>query len=94
MGGVIGADLETLRVFHSTLRTSISSLEGVKGDVDRDFGNARATWTGANAAKFEEAWNELSAVLPRLRDALDTASTDVKTQHNNLAQATGESAAI
>lgn len=94
MSGTVGADLETLSTFHRTLQTSISSLETVKGDVDRDYGSAQATWSGANASKFDGQWNELSAVLPKLRDALEDASNDVKIQHNNLAEATGESARI
>lgn len=93
MSGTVGGDLATLRQLHRTLSDSAISIENVARDIDRDHG--AAVWTGKNADDFAAAWAEFKPTLtPKLVDALNAARDDVRTQHNNLSAATGESDSI
>lgn len=86
----VGGELATLRDLHKTLDNSASDIQRVSGDIDRSLGST--VWTGTNSEKFKDAWNTFKPTLtPKLVDALNEAKEDIKTQHNNLAAATGES---
>lgn len=86
----VGGELATLRDLHKTLDTSAQDITRIAGDIDRSLGSA--VWTGANSEKFRDAWGTFKPTLtPKLVDALTEAKEDIKTQHNNLAAATGES---
>ncbi|AYY12220.1 hypothetical protein EF847_05370 [Actinobacteria bacterium YIM 96077] len=87
MAGV-GAELSTLQELHTTFVNKASDAESIKSEVDSALDNS--VWTGANADKFRDAWEEYKQNLNNLRDALDDAANDVKINHNNIAEATGE----
>lgn len=84
----VGAELSTLQQLHKTFTTTAADAERIKGDVDKALESA--VWTGKYSEDFRTAWQDYRANLDRLRDALDGAATDVKTNHNNIAAATGE----
>ncbi|MFK5584787.1 MULTISPECIES: WXG100 family type VII secretion target [unclassified Serinicoccus] len=89
----VGGELATLRDLHKTLDTSAQDIERVSGDIDKSLNNT--VWTGTNAEKFKDAWGTFKPTLtPKLVDALNEAKEDIRTQHNNLAAATGESERI
>lgn len=89
----VGGELATLRDLHKTLDTSAQDIERVSGDIDKSLNNT--VWTGSNSEKFKEAWGTFKPTLtPKLVDALNEAKEDIRTQHNNLAAATGESERI
>lgn len=93
MAGAVGGELGTLERLHRTLQTSADDIQRVSGDIDGALRDA--VWTGANSEKFRGAWEEFKPTLtPRLMDALNEAKEDVRIQHNNLAEATGEGARI
>lgn len=93
MGGAVGGELGTLERLFRTLRDSADDIQRVSGDIDGALNDA--VWTGANSEKFRGAWAEFKPTLnPRLVDALTEAKEDVRIQHNNLAEATGEGARI
>ncbi|OLT39647.1 hypothetical protein BJF86_07275 [Serinicoccus sp. CNJ-927] len=86
----VGGELATLRDLHKTLDTSALDIQRVSNDITKSLDGT--VWTGANSEKFLEAWGTFKPTLtPKLVDALSEAKEDVKTQHNNLAAATGES---
>ncbi|NDL58921.1 WXG100 family type VII secretion target [Phytoactinopolyspora mesophila] len=84
----VGGELETLRDLHSTFVAKADDADGIKTAVTNSLDSA--VWDGANATKFREAWDDYKKNLDTLRDALEDAAEDVKINHNNLAQATGE----
>jgi uncharacterized protein YukE len=89
MAGAVGGELGTLERLHRTLQNSADDIQRVSGDIDGALRDA--VWTGANSEKFRGAWEEFKPTLtPRLVDALNEAKEDVRIQHNNLAEATGE----
>ena len=85
----VGGELQTLRELHKTLTTSSQQISDVESKITSSLGST--VWTGANSEKVRDAWEGFKPTLnPKLVQALDDAATDVKTQHNNLAEATGE----
>ena len=93
MAGAVGGELGTLERLFRTLQTSSEDIQRVSSDIDGALRDA--VWTGANSEKFRGAWEEFKPTLtPRLVDALTEAKEDVRIQHNNLAEATGEGARI
>jgi uncharacterized protein YukE len=84
----VGGDLQTLQELHSTFVAKAGDAEDIKVEVNNSL--EAAQWDGTNANKFREAWDEYKKNLDTLRDALEDAAEDVKINHNNLAQATGE----
>lgn len=93
MGGAVGGELGTLERLFRTLQNSADDITRVSADIDGALRDA--VWTGANSEKFRGAWEEFKPTLtPRLVDALTEAKEDVRIQHNNLAEATGEGARI
>lgn len=87
MAGV-GAELSTLQELHTTFLNKASDAESIKTEVDGALD--RSVWTGANADKFRDAWEGYKQNLDNLRTALEDAAQDVKINHNNIAEATGE----
>lgn len=93
MAEAVRDELATLDRLFRTLQDSADDLRRVASGLDGAL--ADSVWVGANAAKFRGAWAELKPTLtPRLVDALTEAKEDVRIQHNNLAEATGEVARI
>jgi uncharacterized protein YukE len=84
----VGAELSTLASLHTTFRDKAGEAEAIKTKVDSALQSA--VWTGKYSEDFRTAWNEYRANLDKLREALDGAASDVKTNHNNIAAATGE----
>ena len=84
----VGAELPTLRELHATFTRNSESAQTIKTEVDR--GVANAVWTGRYADDFRTAWEDYRANLDTLRDALTGAADDVRINHNNIAEATGE----
>ncbi|RIQ12441.1 WXG100 family type VII secretion target [Jiangella rhizosphaerae] len=84
----VGADLPTLRELHGTFTRNSESADTIKKEVDT--GVANAVWTGRYADDFRNAWEEYRTNLDTLRDALTGAADDVRVNHNNIAEATGE----
>jgi uncharacterized protein YukE len=85
----VGAELSTLQTLYRTFQTNAQQATAIKEDVNK--GLEGAVWTGKYAQDFEAAWADYRANLDKLRDALDAAAQDVRTNHNNIAAATGES---
>lgn len=88
----VGGDLETLRQLHKGLDEHAQKALEFKQALDGHVANA--VWKGANADKFRSAWDEFRPHFDRLNQALSEGRDDVRTQHNNIAAATGESASI
>ncbi len=84
----VGAELSTLQSLHRTFTEKASEAADIKNQVEGAL--TGADWTGRYADQFREAWADYRANLDRLRDALDGAASDVKSNHNNIAAATGE----
>lgn len=82
-------ELATLRDLHSTLSTSAQDLLRITDDID---GSLEGTlWVGTTAERFLQTWRAIRPSLaPQLVQAMHEAQDDVRTQHNNLAAATGE----
>ncbi|WP_166353149.1 WXG100 family type VII secretion target [Phytoactinopolyspora limicola] len=85
----VGAELPTLQELHRTFNAKAEDADGIKNDVDSALGNS--VWTGAYSQQFRDAWDEYKQNLVTLRDALESAAEDVRINHNNIAEATGES---
>lgn len=93
MAGAVRGELGTLERLHRTLQNFADDIQRMSADLDDALRDA--VWTGANSEKFRGAWEEFKPTLtPRLVDALNEAKEDVRIQHNNLAEATGEGARI
>jgi uncharacterized protein YukE len=85
----VGAELETLRQLHSTFVQKAQEALDIKSKVNS--GLASTVWTGTYATNFHQSWTEYSKNLDHLNQALTGAASDVRTNHNNIAEATGES---
>jgi len=88
----VGADLETMRNLHKGLGDHAQKAVDMKTGLDAHF--SQTVWKGTNADKMRQAWEEFKPHLDKLHGALTDAQGDVRTQHNNIAAATGESASI
>lgn len=84
----VGAELSTLQVLHKEFRDKAQQANDIKVKVDSALNSA--VWTGKYSDDFRTAWQEYRANLDRLQEALEGAATDVRSNHNNIAQATGE----
>lgn len=84
----VGAELSTLAELHRTFTTNAEAAQTIKSEVDG--GVANAVWTGKYADDFRNAWEDYKVNLNTLTDALNGAADDVKINHNNIAEATGE----
>jgi uncharacterized protein YukE len=88
MGGSVGAELSTLRQLHSTFSQKAQEALDIKSAVDSGVSNA--VWTGKYSNDFRNAWQDYRKNLDHLHVALDGAAKDVRVNHNNIAEATGE----
>lgn len=88
----VGGDLETLRNLHKGLGENGDKVADVKTSLDGHV--SQAVWKGSNADKFRSAWDEFKPHFDKLQTALHEGRDDIRTQHNNIAAATGESASI
>lgn len=88
----VGGDLETLRNLHKGLGELGDQASDMKSKGDGHLN--QAVWKGANSEKFRSAWEEFKPSFDKLQSALHEGRDDVRTQHNNIAAATGESASI
>jgi uncharacterized protein YukE len=88
MTGTVGAELDTLRLLHTTFQQKAQEALDIKNNVDR--GVHGTVWTGKYADDFRNAWQEYRRNLDNLQQALEGAANDVRTNHNNIAAATGE----
>ena len=88
----VGGDLETLRSLHKGLDEHAQKAQDFKTALDGHV--QQAVWKGANSDKFRAAWDEFRPTFDKLTTALNEGRDDVRTQHNNIAAATGESASI
>lgn len=84
----VGAELSTLQSLYKTFQDKALQAADIKTAVDS--GLQSAVWTGKYSEDFRTAWQDYRANLDRLQEALDGAAGDVRTNHNNIAQATGE----
>ncbi|MDQ1286445.1 MAG: hypothetical protein QG622_10 [Actinomycetota bacterium] len=88
MAGTVGAELQTLQTLHRTFTQKAQEAADIKTAVDN--GLASAVWTGKYSQDFNTAWQEYRRNLDSLQAALSGAADDVRTNHNNIAAATGE----
>ena len=88
----VGGDLETLRNLHKGLDDGAQKAVDFKQTLDGHVN--QAVWKGSNADKFRSAWDEFKPAFDKLQTARGEGRDDVRTQHNNIAAATGESASI
>ncbi len=88
MPGTVGAELDTLRTLHTTFNQKAQEALDIKTTVTNNVGSA--VWTGKYSDDFRHAWQEYSRNLDHLHTALTGAAQDVRTNHNNIAEATGE----
>jgi uncharacterized protein YukE len=84
----VGAELSTLQSLHKTFQEKAAQALDIKTRVDSALESA--VWTGKYSEDFRTAWKDYKANLDRLNEALEGAASDVKTNHNNIAAATGE----
>lgn len=84
----VGAELATLQDLHTTFRNKAEEAESIKTQVDSGLGST--VWTGRYSDDFRTAWEDYKKNLDTLRDALNGAADDVRVNHNNIAEATGE----
>jgi uncharacterized protein YukE len=87
-GTTVGAALPTLRDMHRTFTQKAQEALDLKSAVDSSVNSA--VWTGKYSDDFRHAWTEYRRNLDHLHQALDGAAKDVRTNHNNIAAATGE----
>jgi uncharacterized protein YukE len=87
-GGSVGAELSTLKTLHVTFNQKASEAVDIKNAVDK--GVHSAVWTGKYSNDFRNSWQEYRKNLDHLHTALTGAAQDVRTNHNNIAEATGE----
>jgi len=85
----VGAELSTLKNLHRTFTQKAQEALDIKTNVDNGVHNA--VWTGHYSNQFRQDWQQYRTNLDKLHEALTGAATDVKTNHNNIAAATGES---
>lgn len=85
----VSDELNTLRDLHTTLRKASDDIARVASDITTSLDNE--VWIGRNSETFRDEWDDVKPTLtPRLVTALENAEEDVKSQHNSLAEATGE----
>jgi uncharacterized protein YukE len=89
MPGEVGAELNTLKDLHKTFQQKAQEAIDIKTNVDSGVHNA--VWKGKYSNDFRTAWQEYRRNLDNLHQALDGAANDVRINHNNIAEATGES---
>ena len=85
----VGAELSSLQSLHKTFQEKAAETAEIKARVDAALEGA--IWTGRYSEDFRNEWRDYRVNLDRLQQALDGAATDVRTNHNNIAAATGES---
>ena len=85
----VGAELTTLQALNKTFTEKAQQANDIKTQVQSALDGV--VWTGRYADDFRGAWVDYRANLDRLQEALEGAAVDVKTNHNNIAAATGES---
>ena len=88
MPGTVGAELQTLQTLHRTFTQKAQEAQDIKAAVDSGLG--AAVWSGKYSEDFRTAWQEYRRNLDTLHAALTTAADDVRSNHNNIAAATGE----
>jgi uncharacterized protein YukE len=88
MAGTVGAELHTLQQLHRTFQQKAQEAAQIKSAVDSGLGST--VWTGKYSQDFHTAWQEYRRNLDHLETALNGAADDVRTNHNNIAAATGE----
>ena len=88
MAGTVGAELSTLGALHRTFQQKAQEAIDIKNAVESGVGSA--VWTGTYSEQFRAAWADYRKNLDNLQAALLGAADDVRTNHNNIAQATGE----
>ena len=86
--GMVGAELKTLRDLHKTLDNHAHEALQFKRAINSAVDNA--VWKGANATKFRSSWEGYKKTFDNLHRDLSGAATDVKHQHNGLAEVNGE----
>lgn len=87
--GAVGGDLGTLAELKRTFERAQESARELAGTITSSLEST--VWTGANARKFEELWEEFRPTLEtKLPDELHKAETDVMEQGRGIAAATGE----
>lgn len=84
----VGAELSTLQALFRKFQENAQQANQIKTQVDQGLNSA--VWTGKYSDDFRSAWQDYRANLDRLQEALDGAASDVRTNHNNIAAATGE----
>ena len=84
----VGAELHTLQELHKTFDNNSQAALDIKKAVNDSVG--ASVWTGTYADEFRNAWDDYQKNLDVLGDALAKARDDVRTNHNNIAAATGE----
>ncbi len=84
----VGAELSTLQALHRTFQEKAAQALEIRDRVDGAI--ADTVWTGRFSDQFKSEWASYKANLVRLNEALEGAATDVRTNHNNIAAATGE----
>lgn len=91
--GVVGGDLATLASLKRTFEQSQEEARQLAATIDASL---RSTvWTGANADRFQQVWEEFRPTLEsKLPEELSKAELDIKNQHNALADAMGEGVGI
>ncbi|WP_337063245.1 WXG100 family type VII secretion target [Kineococcus sp. G2] len=88
MAGTVGAELSTLRDLHRVFQQKAQEAIDIKNAVEGGVNSA--VWTGRFSDDFRNAWAEYKRNLDNLNTALNNAADDVRTNHNNIATATGE----
>jgi uncharacterized protein YukE len=87
--GTVGAELATLQALHRSFQQRAQEALDIRTAIDG--GLQSAVWTGRYSDDFHAAWAEYRRNLDNLHTALLGAADDVRTNHNNIAAATGES---
>lgn len=88
----VGGDLETLRNLHKSLDEHVQKAIDFTNTLDGQV--SQAVWKGSSSEKFRRAWEEFKPHFEKLHTALSEGRDDVRTQHNNIAAATGAAGAI
>jgi uncharacterized protein YukE len=83
----VGADLSTLKTLHKTFVEKAQAALDTKSAINSAVHSAQ--WKGNYASQFKAAWEGYQKNLDTLNHALTDAANDVKTNHNNIAAATG-----